>query len=215
MANDNTELGRFDLVGIPSAPRGVPQIEVTFDIDTDGIVHVHAKDKGTGKEQSIRITAPTKLSDEDIEKMVKEAEKYAGDDKKQKETVEMTNQANALVYSTEKSVKDYGDKIADDDKANIEKELNNLKEAIKSGDADKIKQGTESLQKVSHKLAEEVYKATAAQQAAGQPEPEAAAQQANAQDQGPAGQQGGAQTATDAQKEDIIDADFKAEDESK
>ncbi|MCK5179630.1 MAG: Hsp70 family protein, partial [Candidatus Omnitrophica bacterium] len=215
MANDNTELGRFDLVGIPPASRGVPQIEVTFDIDTDGIVHVHAKDKGTGKEQSIRITAPTKLSDEDIEKMVKEAEKYAGDDKKQKETVEMTNQANALVYSTEKSVKDYGDKIADDDKANIEKELNNLKEAIKSGDADKIKQGTESLQKVSHKLAEEVYKATAAQQAAGQPEPEAAAQQANAQDQGPAGQQGGAQTATDAQKEDIIDADFKAEDESK
>ncbi|MCK4882543.1 MAG: Hsp70 family protein, partial [Candidatus Omnitrophica bacterium] len=196
-------------------PRGVPQIEVTFDIDTDGIVHVNAKDKGTGKEQSIRITAPTKLSDEEIEKMVKEAEKYAEDDKKQKETVEMTNQANALVYSTEKSVKDYGDKISDGDKANIEKELNNLKEAIKSGDADKIKQGTESLQKVSHKLAEEVYKATAAQQAAGQPGPEAGgAQQANADEQGQ-GQPGGSQTATDTQQEDIIDADFKAEDDSK
>ncbi len=215
MANDNAELGRFDLVGIPSAPRGVPQIEVTFDIDTDGIVHVNAKDKGTGKEQSIRITAPTKLSDEDIKKMVKEAEKYAEEDKKQKETVEMTNQANALVYSTEKSVKDYGDKISDDDKANIEKELNNLKEAIKTGDADKIKQGTESLQKVSHKLAEEVYKATAAQQAAEQQGPEAGgAQQANAQAQGQ-DQPGGGQTATDTQKEDIIDADFKAEDDNK
>ncbi len=213
MSNDNTELGRFDLIGIPPATRGVPQIEVTFDIDTDGIVHVHAKDKGTGKEQSIRITAPTKLSDEDIEKMVKEAEKYAEDDKKQKEKVEIVNQANAIVYSTEKSVKDYGDKVSEDDKASIEKELNILKEAIKSGDVDKIKEGMESLQKVSHKLAEEVYKATAAQQAASQG-PEAGAQQANADPQGQS-QQGGGQTATDTKKEDVIDADFKAEDDSK
>ncbi len=211
MSNDNTELGRFDLVGIPPAPRGVPQIEVTFDIDTDGIVHVHAKDKGTGKEQSIRITASTKLSDEEIEKMVKEAEKYAEEDKKQKEKVELLNQANAAVYSTEKSVKEYGDKVSDEDKANIEKELNALKEAIKSDDVEKIKQGMESLQKVSHKLAEEVYKATAAQQASGQG-PEAGAQQANAGEQGP-DQQGGAQTATDEKKEDIIDADFKAEED--
>ena len=212
-AEDNTELGRFDLIGIPPAPRGIPQIEVSFDIDTDGIVHVHAKDKGTGKEQSIRITASTKLSDEDIEKMVKEAEKYAEEDKKQKENIEMINQANAIAYSTEKSINDYGDKISADDKANIEKELNNLKEAIKSEDADKIKQGTESLQKVSHKLAEEVYKATAAQQAAGQG-PEAGAQQANADPQGQS-QQNGGQTATDTKKEDIIDADFKAEDDKK
>jgi len=214
MSSDNTELGNFDLVGIPPAQRGVPQIEVTFDIDTDGIVHVSAKDKGTGKEQSIKITASTKLSDEDIEKMVKESEKYAEEDKKQKDKVEMINQANALVYSTEKSIKDYGDKVSADDKKNIEKELENLKEAIKSSDEEKIKVGTESLQKVSHKLAEEVYKATAAQQATGGSAEAGGAQQANAGDQG-AGQQGDGPTATDTKKEDVIDADFKAEDDKK
>ncbi|MBN1869093.1 MAG: molecular chaperone DnaK [Candidatus Omnitrophica bacterium] len=208
MANDNTELGRFDLVGIPPAPRGIPQIEVTFDIDTDGIVHVGAKDKGTGKEQSIRITAPTKLSDAEIDKMVREAEKYAEEDKKQKEKAEITNQANSLVYSTEKSVKDYGDKISAGDKSKIEEELNSLKEVIKSGDVQKIKQGIETLQKASHKLAEEIYKATAAQQASGQQGPEPG----DAQEQG--GPQGGGQT-KDAQKDDIIDADFKAEDDNK
>lgn len=207
MANDNTELGRFDLVGIPPAPRGVPQIEVTFDIDTDGIVHVSAKDKGTGKEQSIKITASTKLSDEEIDKMVKEAEKYADQDKKQKEKVELTNQANALVYSTEKSVKDYGDKISADDKSKIEKELGSLKEAIKSSDEAKIKSGMESLQKASHKLAEEVYKATASQQAAGQE----GSQQANAD----GSRKGKGQTATDTKNDDVIDADFKAEDDEK
>jgi molecular chaperone DnaK len=211
MASGNTELGRFDLVGIPPAPRGVPQIEVTFDIDTDGIVHVGAKDKGTGKEQTIKITAPTKLSDAEIEKMIKEAEKFAEDDKKQKEKVELLNQANAIVYSTEKSVKDYGDKVSADDKANIEKELNDLKEAIKASDEDKIKKGMESLQKVSHKLAEEVYKATASQQAAGNSD--TGAQQANAGQDGEAGGHQGGHTATDTKKEDIIDADFKAEDD--
>jgi molecular chaperone DnaK len=210
MAKDNTELGNFDLVGIPPAPRGVPQIEVTFDIDTNGIVHVSAKDKGTGKEQSIKITASTKLSDEEIERMVKDSEKYAEEDKKQKEKVELINQANALAYSTEKSVKDYGDKVSADDKSNIEKELNGLKEAIKSSDVDKIKAATESLQKVSHKLAEEVYKATASQQAAGA----GGAQHANASSHD-AGGQGGGQTATDTKKEDIIDADFRAEDDKK
>ena len=213
MASGNTELGRFDLVGIPPAPRGVPQIEVTFDIDTDGIVHVGAKDKGTGKEQSIKITAPTKLSEEEINKMVKEAEKYAEEDKKQKEKVELLNQANAMVYSTEKSVKDYGDKVSAGDKKNIEKELDGLKEAIKAGDEGKIKKGMESLQKVSHKLAEEVYKATASQQTAGGAD--AGAQRANAREGGPGGQHGGGHTATDTDKEDIIDADFKAEDEQK
>ena len=210
MAKDNTELGNFDLVGIPPAPRGVPQIEVTFDIDTDGIVHVNAKDKGTGKEQSIKITASTKLSDEDIDKMVKESEKYAEEDKKQKEKIELVNQANAIVYSTEKSVKEYGDKVSADDKASIEKELESLREAIKSSDEEKIKSGMESLQKVSHKLAEEVYKATAAQQTAG----ETAGAQANADPQG-AQSQGESQTATDTKKEDIIDADFTAEEDKK
>src|SRR3989338_6765619 len=163
MANNNKLLGQFDLLGIPPAPRGMPQIEVTFDIDANGIAHVSAKDLGTGKEQSIRITAPTKLSKDEIEKMVKDAEKYADQDKKKKEEVELLNQANSLAYATEKSIKDYGDKVSAQDKENIEKELNNLKEAIKSKDQDKIKSGMESLQKVSHKLAEEVYKATAAQ----------------------------------------------------
>lgn len=213
MAKDNTELGNFDLVGIPPAARGIPQIEVTFDIDTDGIVHVSAKDKGTGKEQTIKITASTKLSDEEIDKMVKESEKFAEEDKTQKEKIELVNQANALVYSTEKSVKEYGDKVSSDDRSNIEKELTSLKEAIKASDEGKIKVGLESLQKVSHKLAEEVYKATAAQQAAAGGA-NASAQQANATEQN-AGQQGGGQTATDAKKEDVIDADFKAEDDKK
>ncbi len=210
MANDNTELGRFDLVGIPPAPRGVPQVEVTFDIDTDGIVHVSAKDKGTGKEQSIRITAPTKLSEDEIDRMVKEAEKYAGEDKKKKEEVEVVNQANSLIYSTEKSLKDYGEKIPAGDKENIEKEIGRLKESVKSHDLEKIKAGMESLQKVSHKLAEEIYKATASQQAAQgteEPQPEAK----------PRGQGGSSQKEGSAggSKDDVIDADFKAEDDSK
>jgi len=210
MANDNTELGRFDLVGIPPAPRGVPQVEVTFDIDTDGIVHVSAKDKGTGKEQSIRITAPTKLSEDEIDRMVKEAEKYAGEDKKKKEEVEVVNQANSLIYSTEKSLKDYGEKIPAGDKENIEKEIGQLKEAVKSHDLEKIKAGMESLQKVSHKLAEEIYKSTASQQAAqGAPEPQP---EAKPRDQGGSSQKEGPASGS---KDDVIDADFKAEDDSK
>ncbi|VAX36921.1 Chaperone protein DnaK [hydrothermal vent metagenome] len=224
MANDNTELGKFDLVGIPPAPRGTPQIEVTFDIDTDGIVHVSAKDKGTGKEQSIKITAPTKLSDDEIEKMVKEAEKYAEADKKKKEEVEVINQANTIVYATEKSLKDYGDKVSSEDKVSIEKELEALKEVIKSKDLEKIKVNMESLQKASHKLAEEVYKASTAEQqaagaGAGAAGPEAA-QQAGSPTGADAGQakaedksaQGGSASGG---KEDIIDADFKAEDDKK
>lgn len=210
MANDNTELGRFDLVGIPSAPRGVPQIEVTFDIDTDGIVHVHAKDKGTGKEQSIKITAPTKLSDEEIEKMVKEAEKFAEEDKKKKEEIETINQANAFVYSTEKSLKDYGDKVSEDDKKSIETELESLKKAIEAKDLEKVKTAQEALQKASHKLAEEVYKATASQQTAGGAAG-AGAEAAGEDAANPHQTQGAGAN----KKEDVIDADFKAEDEDK
>ncbi|MDP8265194.1 MAG: molecular chaperone DnaK [Candidatus Aceula lacicola] len=208
LAGDNTELGRFDLVGLPAAPRGIPQIEVTFDIDSDGIVHVSAKDKATGKEQSIKITAPTKLSDEDIDKMVKEAEKFSEEDKKKKEEIETVNQANSFVYATEKSLKDYGDKVSADDKANIEKELVALKEVIKTNDVEKIKPVMESLQTASHKLAEEMYKASAAQQAQGQSGGEAQA--------GPDGDQ----TAQDSEakgpnKEEVVDADFTAEDDKK
>ncbi len=214
MAADNAELGRFDLVGLPPAPRGVPQIEVSFDIDTNGIVHVTAKDKGTGKEQSIKITAPTKLSQEEIDKMVKEAEKYAEQDKKRKEKVELVNQANAILYSTEKAVVDYGDKISAAEKSQVEKELNNLKEAIKGEDEGKIKQAMETLQKSSHKLAEEVYKATAAQQAgagaAGSSRGGAQQHQhGEGADQDTAG---GGQSKGD---DDVIDADFKAEDDKK
>ena len=209
MAKDNVELGRFELVGIPPAPRGTPQIEVTFDIDADGIVHVSAKDKGTGKEQSIRITAPTKLSDDDINKMVKEAEQYAEQDKKQKEEVETLNQANSLVYSTEKSLKEYGDKVSADEKANIEKELEGLKEALNSKDNEKIKKNMETLQTASHKLAEEIYKNSAAQQAAGAGAGGAAG--AEAQQQGGSADQGKEEAKKD--DEDVIDADFKAEDD--
>ncbi len=208
MATDNVELGRFDLVGLPAAQRGIPQIEVAFDIDSDGIVHVSAKDKATGKEQSIKITASTKLSDDDIDKMVKEAEKYAGDDKKKKEQIEIVNQANSFVYATEKSLKDYGDKVSADDKANIEKELEALKEAIKTNDAEKIKPVMESLQKVSHKLAEEMYKASAAQQAQGAADTQPGAD-ANANQQTEGAQEKG------PDKEDVVDADFTAEDDKK
>ncbi len=210
MANDNTELGRFDLVGIPPAPRGIPQVEVTFDIDQNGIVHVSAKDKGTGKEQSIKITAPNKLSDAEIEKMVKEAEKFADQDKQKKEEVETVNMANSLVYATEKSLKDYADKVPATDKENIEKELASLKEAIKSKDLAKIKQGMESVQKVSHKLAEEMYKTTAAQQAQG------AGAAAGGAGESTQTQSGGDSTKSESgsgKKDDIIDADFKASDD--
>jgi molecular chaperone DnaK len=207
LASANTELGRFDLVGIPPAPRGVPKIEVTFDIDTNGIVHVTAKDTGTGKEQTIKITAPTKLSQEDIDKMIKDAEKFAQDDKKQREEIELVNQANTLVYSTEKSLKDYGDKVSAADKESIEKELGLLKEAVTAKDQAKIKSGMEALQKVSHKLAEEVYKSTASQQAAN-----GGADHAQSE--------AGAQTEQSAEKpagkdEDVIDADFKADSDTK
>jgi molecular chaperone DnaK len=144
-AEGNVELGRFDLVGIPAAPRGVPQVEVSFDIDANGIVHVSAKDLGTGKEQSIRITAPKKLSKEEIDKMVHDAEKFAAEDAKKKEEVETVNQADQLVYATEKSLKDYGDKISQEERANIEAKINDLKTAIKDKNVNMIKKGMENL----------------------------------------------------------------------
>jgi len=151
MADDNVELGRFDLVGIPAAARGIPQIEVAFDIDANGIVHVSAKDLGTGKEQSIRITAPKKLSKEEIDRMVKDAEKFAAEDAKKKEEVEVINQADSLAYSTEKSLKDFGDKVSQNERADIESRLNDLKSAIKDKNVDRIKKGMEDLTKASHK----------------------------------------------------------------
>lgn len=164
MANDNVELGRFNLIGIPSAPRGVPQIEVSFDIDANGIVSVTAKDLGTSKEQSIKITAPKKLSKEEIERMVRQAEQFSSEDTKRKEEVEATNQADALAYSVEKSLKDYGDKISQTERADIESKLNDLKSAIKDKNLDRIKRASDDLMHASHKLAEAVYKQQPQQQ---------------------------------------------------
>ncbi|MFA5339684.1 MAG: molecular chaperone DnaK, partial [Candidatus Omnitrophota bacterium] len=215
MANDNVELGRFDLVGIPPAPRGMPKIEVTFDIDANGIVHVNAKDVGTGKEQSIKITAPKKLSKEDIDRMVKEAEKFASEDTKKKEEVEVVNQADNLVYSTEKSLKDYGDKVSQQDRANIETGLNDLKQAIKDKNVERIKKSMESLQQASYKLAEEIYKSSQQKGQPGGPSGGQEGPQAGPEEpQG--GPTGGPETGPEGgpgKKDDIIDADFRAENE--
>jgi molecular chaperone DnaK len=201
MADDNVELGRFDLVGLPPAPRGVPQIEVAFDIDANGIVHVTAKDLGTGKEQSIKITAPKKLSPDEIDKMVKNAEKFAAEDAKRKELAEATNQADTLIYATEKSLKDYGDKVSQTERANIEAAANDLRTAIKDKNLDRIKKGVDNLTQASHKLAEELYRqASAKQQAQQQGGGQAGPQQ-------PGGEKG--------KEEDIVDAEVVDEDKDK
>ena len=185
MAKDNVSLGRFMLDGIPPAPRGVPQIEVTFDIDASGILHVSAKDLGTGKEQSIKITSSTKLSKDDIDKYVKEAEQYAADDKKKKEEIEAKNEADNLVYATEKSLKEHGDKISQDERLKIEQAINDTKEAIKTNDIAKIKEAKDKLSDASHKLAEEVYKAAQQQQQAGAQAGAAGANAGQAQQEAP------------------------------
>ncbi len=168
MAADNKLLGVFELVGIPPAPRGLPQVEVTFDIDANGILHVSAKDLGTGKEQSIRITASSGLSEEEIKKMMRDAESHSDEDKKRKELAEAKNNADTLVYSVEKSVKEYGDKISEDEKKEIEIALEKCRKVKDSSQsADEIKAAVEELTKVSHKLAEQVYKSTQQQSAAG------------------------------------------------
>lgn len=163
MAANNKLLGNFDLSGIPPAPRGVPQIEVTFDIDANGIVNVSAKDKGTGKEQQIRIQASGGLSDADIERMVKEAEQNAAADKAKREAVEAKNQAESLIHSTEKSLKDYGDKVSADDKLAIETALNDLKAVLDSDNAEQIKEKSQALAEVSMKLGEAMYKQSQAE----------------------------------------------------
>jgi len=190
MAADNKMLGQFDLVGIPPAPRGVPQIEVTFDIDANGIVNVSAKDKGTGKEQQIRIQASGGLSDADIEKMVKDAEANAEADKKRRAGAEARNQAEALIHSAEKSLKDYGDKVSADDRKAIEDAVAELKSAVEGDDAEAIKAKTEKLAEASMKLGQAMYEASQAEAA-----------QADAQ--------------ADAAKagEDVVDADFEEIDE--
>ncbi len=167
MARDNKTLGMFRLDGIPPAPRGLPQIEVTFDIDSNGIVNVTAKDKATGREQHITITASTNLSGSEVDKMVKDAEAYASEDRKRKEEIEIRNNADSLVYQMEKQMKDYGDKVSSGDKEKIEKAITELKEALKSENIDRIKKAEENLKEASYKMAEAMYAGVNPQQARG------------------------------------------------
>ena len=162
MAADNKQLGNFELVGIPPAPRGTPQIEVTFDIDANGIVSVSAKDKGTGKEQKIQIQASGGLTDEEIQKMVKEAEANKEEDKKKRETIDARNQADSIIFSTEKSLKEHGDKVTEEEKKAIEAGISDLKKSLEcSTDTEEVKKKTQDLIQVSMKLGEAVYKSQA------------------------------------------------------
>ena len=191
MANDNKTIGRFELADIPPAPRGVPQIEVTFDIDANGILNVGAKDLGTGKEQSIRITASSGLSEDEIDKMVKDAEMHSSEDKKKRELIEARNQADSLVYTTEKAVKEHGDKLDEETKKGIESALEDLKKAMEGDDLEAIKSKTEALATASQKLGEILYQQAQGEAAAG----------------GEGEAEGG------EQKDDVVDAEFEEVDE--
>ncbi|MBV9585181.1 MAG: Hsp70 family protein, partial [Alphaproteobacteria bacterium] len=208
MAADNKLLGQFDLVGIPSAPRGMPQIEVTFDIDANGIVQVSAKDKATGKEQQIRIQASGGLSEADIDKMVKDAEAHAAEDKKRRELVEAKNQADALIHTTERTLQEAGDKVPEGDRAPVQSAIQALKDVVGSDDVEQIKAKTEALAQVAMKLGEAMYKA---QQSAGGE---------SGGPGGPGGPQGGAGpgtggTAGGAGSDKVVDADFEEVDDQK
>jgi molecular chaperone DnaK len=206
MAADNKLLGQFDLVGIPPAPRGVPQVEVTFDIDANGIVNVSAKDKATGKEQAIRIQASGGLSEADIQRMVKDAEQHAGEDKKRRELVEAKNHAEALIHTTERSLKEHGDKVAEGEKSAIESAVQDLRSAMAGNDAAAIKSKTEALAQASMKLGEAMYKATQETAAAGAAHP-------GDDGHGGASGQGGAGSAPKGDK--VVDADFEEVDDEK
>ncbi|OGR70864.1 MAG: molecular chaperone DnaK, partial [Elusimicrobia bacterium GWD2_63_28] len=192
MAGDNVSLGKFDLDGIPPAPRGMPQIEVTFDIDANGILQVHAKDLGTGKAQHITISAPNKLSKDDIDKFMKQAEQFADADKQYKEKVEAKNEADTVLYSTEKALKEHGDKISQDERLAVDRAVGELKEALKGDDLDKLKKAKENLLQVSQKLGEAVYKAAQAKAGPG-------AAGAGPQPEGP--------KAAPGAKDDVVDAE--------
>jgi molecular chaperone DnaK len=197
MANDNKLLGQFDLVGIPPAPRGVPQIEVTFDIDANGIVHVSAKDLGTGKEQSIRITASSGLSKEEIERLVKEAQEHSEEDKRRRKLAEARNQADNLIYSTEKSLADHGDKISESEKARIKDAIAATRKAMEGDSVEAIEEAVRKLTQASHKLAEEMYKRTTA---------------STGSTGGSSNGQGGGGTKT---SEKVVDAEFEEVDKDK
>jgi molecular chaperone DnaK len=195
MAADNKLLGQFDLIGIPPAPRGLPQIEVSFDIDANGIVHVNAKDLGTGKEQSIRITASSGLTEQEIKQMVKDAELHAAEDHKRRETADARNQLDSLVYQTEKSLKEHGGDLDAATRSGIEQAVEKAKKELEGQDAAAMKAATEELSTASHKLAEVIY-AKASQQAGHGP-------------QSGAGAEAGGEGEGHKPKEDVVDADFE------
>jgi molecular chaperone DnaK len=197
MANDNKLLGQFDLVGIPPAPRGMPQIEVTFDIDANGIVHVSAKDLATQKEQSIKITASSGLSKEEVEKLVRDAQAHTEEDKKRRKAAEAKNQADNLIYQTEKNLKEHGDKISSEEKTKIEEAVATLKKAMEGNDPDAIESATQALTTASHKLAEEMYKKASASASAG------------------AGASGGENPNGAKTDEKVVDAEFEEVDKDK
>ncbi len=201
MATYNKTLGRFQLTGIPAAPRGVPQIEVTFDIDANGIVHVSAKDMATGNSQDVAITASTNLSDEDIEKAVKDAEAHASEDKKKKEEIEARNNAESLVYNSEKTLKDLGDKVSGEEKAKVETEIENVKKALEGTDVDKIKETTEKLTHAFYEISEKLYK---------QANPNAGAEGFDPSNFSEANQDGGASADNNG---NVYDADYKVEED--
>jgi len=187
-------LGQFDLVGIPPAPRGVPQIEVTFDIDANGIVNVSAKDKATGKEQSIRIQASGGLTEDEIEQMVKDAESHAEEDKKRRELIDAKNQAEALIHSTEKSLSDLGDNVSAEDKTAVENAVSELRTALEGEDKEAIDAKAQTLAQVSMKLGEAMYQQSSEQGEAG-------------------GAEGGAEQSSSSEGEGVVDADFEEVDD--
>jgi molecular chaperone DnaK len=198
MAADTKLLGNFELIGIPPAPRGIPQVEVTFDIDANGILHVSAKDLGTGKEQSIRITASSGLNDEEIKKMMRDAESHSEDDKRKKQLAESRNEADTLIYSVEKSLKDYGDKLTESEKTEIQEALERCKKVKDtSNEQSEIRSTIENLTRASHKLAEHIYKGAGAQAGAG-----------------PSGT-GGTQAGTKGTEEEVVEAEFEDVDKDK
>jgi len=201
MASDNRTLAKFDLVGIPPAPRGVPQIEVSFEIDADGILHVSAKDLATNKEQKIQIKASSGLSEEEIKKMEEQAKAHEEEDKRKLELIQTRNQADTLIYSVEKSLRDLGDKVAADEKQKIEDAVKDLKKAMGGEDVLEIRAKMEALQKASYKVAEEAYKT--------------ASQQAGPQTQGPSPEQGAKKEGEEEKKagEEEVKADYEVIDE--
>ncbi|HEX2517534.1 MAG TPA: Hsp70 family protein, partial [Chloroflexota bacterium] len=212
MARDNRTLGKFHLVGIPPAPRGVPQIEVTFDIDANGILNVSAKDLGTGKEQRVTITASTHLDKGQVERMVREAEQHAEEDRQHRDEIEARNRADSLVYATEKGLKDYGEKVAAEEREKIETALNALKEALKGQDVDQIRTLTQELEQASYRMAEAMYAGTG-QGADGSSGVDA---EHGADESGTAPGAGeGPGAAGRREGDDVVDAEFRATDDKK